>query len=70
MTLAASQVEVGRCYTTGHSEVRRVVHADITEVKYKSVGTGAPSPIVCVTREKFAAEVDREIECPDQPGSG
>lgn len=63
MTISASAIELGKCYVTGtSSEVRRVVDLDMTEVTYETIGAGS---VVSVTREKFAAEVDREVGCPE-----
>lgn len=62
MTISDSDIELGKCYVTGLSEVRRVVDLDMDEVTYETVG-GAQS-VVTVSREKFAAEIDREVGCP------
>ncbi|MFW6028550.1 MAG: hypothetical protein ACOC9Q_03405 [bacterium] len=62
MTVSASDIHLGRCYVTGYREVRRVVDLDVSEVTYETIGAGS---IVSVSREKFAAEVDREVGCPD-----
>lgn len=69
MTISASDVEMGKCYVTGYSEMRRVVAVDLTEVTYVPVGDGPPTGAaerqVSISREKFAAEVDREVACPE-----
>lgn len=62
MTISASAIELGKCYITGLSEVRRVVDLDMSDVTYETIGSGS---VVSVTREKFAAEVDREVGCPE-----
>lgn len=69
MTVSASDVQVGKCYVTGYSQVRRVVEVGKFEVKYEPVGrdrpAGSSEPYISVSREKFAAEVDREVGCPE-----
>lgn len=69
MTISASDIEPGKCYVTGYAETRRVVAVDLTEVTYVPVSAGGPveSPErqVSISREKFAAEVDREVACPE-----
>ncbi len=68
MTVNASSIEVGKCYVTGYSELRRVVDADMAEVRYEVIGSPRPTEtarFVCISREKFASEVDREVVCPE-----
>lgn len=66
MTVSQFTIEAGKCYVTGLSEHRRVVEATTTDVTYEIIaGSINGGNIVTVSREKFAAEVDREIACPD-----
>lgn len=69
MTVSSFAIEVGKCYVTGASEVRRVLEATEFEVKYQSLGDEptfrSSERWIAVSREKFAAEVDREVACPD-----
>lgn len=68
MTLSASDIKVGKCYITGRSKMRRVLEVSEFEVKYERIGRSEEEvgePWIAVSREKFAAEVDREIGCPE-----
>lgn len=64
MTVSAMTIEIGKCYVTGLSERLRVVAAGFSNVEYEFLDD-ASKETVTVSREKFAAEVDREISCPD-----
>ena len=68
MTVSAFDLAAGKCYVTGSSEVRRLVEVTEFEVKYEALsdaGFRSSERWIAVSREKFAAEVDREIACPD-----
>lgn len=69
MTISASEIDVGKCYVTGYSEMRRVVAVDFIEVTYETDASDRSSDSssrrVTISREKFAAEVDREVACPN-----
>ena len=65
MTVSAYDIQVGKCYVTGYSEVRRVTEVGEFEVKYEALSDEAWQPWIAVSREKFAAEVDREVGCPE-----
>lgn len=66
MTVSKFTIEAGKFYVTGLSEHRRVVRATTTKVTYEIIASSNnDGGTVTVSREKFAAEVDREIGCPD-----
>jgi hypothetical protein len=68
VTVSSSELAVGKCYITGASQVRRIVEVSEFEVKYQALDGEldfrSSEEWVAVSREKFAAEVDREVACP------
>ena len=72
MTVRVQDITVGRCYVTGRDQVRRVLEITANRlVRWVDLRSSPkPSPTTMSTLERFAIEVEHEVNGDDPRYSG
>lgn len=69
MTIAISDIAVGKCFRTKNNQVRRVLEANGNDVVYESRGRKLPpkgefwGPKTTAKADTFANDVEAEVDC-------